>query len=373
MRFSDDSPFERSLGIFILLMGMVAVATVLLTLAAATEGSVYWRGQSLPGTYIAKNIFLNSTHVLFTYLLLSFNSEFRSVVKASFLKRRAWVFLAIVAVPAFALIGLAQSSGMAKEPILRWLVRGGSVLVYAHSSRQVFGLSLLFSRPVSDARQLKKERLFFNIFIFSQAVIMMLLDYKNPTALAFEPVLVLALFGLAVVIVLPVFRVHRQSGESLHRPIFLLRLLSYPFVHSSWLVIDAVLSCHGVEYLGITHRIFTRGKSNSPFIQWPLVLGILVISWTILHLPYFVPEAAVFFKMSMGQEKYAYFLAGLYTIVMMHYYLDGCIFRMSDPIVNKNINALFKHSPAPQRVEFVESSVQRAPRAEPFGENQTSA
>lgn len=176
--------------------------------------------------------------------------------------------------------------------------------------------------------------------MIAQVVVFVGIEMNNEIALRFRSLLELMLLLIASWIVYQAFRT--RGKDSLSRPIFLLRFLSYPFVQFGGLATLAVQSCHGIEYLGITQQTFARSGSRSVLLRWPLILAFLVLSYTIIHIPFELPTVAPKLRENLGSTTTGLLFSGLYVVKIMHYYLDSCIFRMSDPIVRKNIGPLFK-------------------------------
>lgn len=309
-------------------------------------------------------LFFNVTHIALAYwqfLALPEMKEWRKTRT----RRQIWevgtiTFLAgavpfagIMSVSYFGVKGLTQDIVVIGTLVITQYLRTQHI-VYQH-----MGLSLLYNVDAyespklteSDRTQLKRSELFerwgFHAFvlisccyflstyfssIFPESVRDTLADARKPLQL------VLILLALAI----PANAWLNRSTRKTEKPLFLSRLIFYPFV--DWVSPLAIRFFHGIEYLVIYCRMQAHSESRHSDIKRTILpMGLLVSVAVILGLLYFRHYPFDRFNMFKKRDFLVATLASLSLASgYVHFYFDRIMFQMKDPHTRRLIGPLIR-------------------------------
>ena len=127
-----------------------------------------------------------------------------------------------------------------------------------------------------------------------------------------------------------------------NKPIYLLRLLIFPFVAFSFAASCILTIMHGVEYVCVFNKMNSR--SNQPESNRMQVLITAVILLFIYGLLVFWVESKKSIlpngEVQIIEPTAQFFSILTIGLVYTHYYLDRIIFRMRDPVTRELVGPL---------------------------------
>lgn len=305
--------------------------------------------QSTIFVFLTGFLFMNITHVFFTFAMLIYIPEFRVLIfkkmksKAAFLIVPMFIMILFWSV-AKVFFKAPDLGGYAREPyeIISLLL---SSIFAIHSSAQVLGLSMLYNKnniskidpPHLEKHFLceKRERqLFFLLFI--ALVLRFIIPVFQKNGQEFKELSFFICLTLVSAIWINSF-FYPEIRHS-NKRFFLMSLFLFVFAFTSPLAFFGAQCLHGLEYGLLTKDIFKRAKVKWHFIGvfTIVIAGVLILFAT----------SAVYLHV-FSQESSFYPWLWLVTLIgaHLHYFLDSQIFKMSDPENRQHIGSLLIFSP----------------------------
>ena len=123
--------------------------------------------------------------------------------------------------------------------------------------------------------------------------------------------------------------------------IFLPRLLVYPLLPISIFAATALGAIHGMEYFFVSKRFLSSEKVFS-YRKFYSLGAILFIFMTILTLIYHRSGLLAVLNVQLPEPYSKAIWICLGALSFLHYWLDGQIFKMKDPLVRRYIAPAMK-------------------------------
>lgn len=290
-------------------------------------------------------ICFNFLHVILTFVGLLFLPEMRSWLRHQFSPSRFFFFGSVITIICY--IAVVRVPNIDSTALRGELVIGiYSLLVSLHNISQTKGLSLLLNRLVRSGlskdqiKQSEKvesfERITFNGMLASSLSFALLIAIR-PTAITSEIAILVSVFTgfLAIAIIANSFR-YPEAFRS-NKVYFLLGTLIYAFIPIMPLALLMNRALHGCEYVFLADRMASNSKVKWNRYSIALAVAIIVLAAIMRAFDTrFVPES---FHL-MPIQWIGPLISLTVALEYMHYYLDGIIFRFSDPAVRANIGPL---------------------------------
>lgn len=260
---------------------------------------------------VADLLFLNTIHLVFTYVLVTFSRKFAFRMNA--IKRKViWLKPAIFLLFASSFFVFTTKNQIdLNSKISFWIAL--TIPAY-HSLSQVMGLTIDFSNPKGPLRSKLRSLWKWGFLVFISAAILRFLDSEGIITQFFEAMCFVIFIGIFVLTMQSIGPLNRVNWIS---HLFSLRILLYPFVIISNLAGFAVLCLHGLEYLSVTiHQLSIDGdwktnKNRIPFIGLLLIM-VIFLTWA----------------SNVGTGAWNPVFAGtLRSCALLHYLFDGLLFR----------------------------------------------
>lgn len=288
--------------------------------------------------------FLNTTHVVFTFLMFLFLPEARTLLVGAVRRRARWPFVAAAFVLALMAFGYQRDANVFAldafwSRVVFALLLGIS---YQHILAQMFGFSMLYNtvsrnelgpEPEKVARLQGYERRCFQVLLW-------LVPTLNPFVQTWQNPIAHLLFplegALATGIVWNAWHLHKLRPSK--KFIYLCRLPFWLFA-GPYIFGDLIIrSLHGIEYLFITRQMLgASSKKRGPAFMTAFWFGSCVIYPMLFY-------SLIGSRGWLPHMGFWSFTPVLFAIVpfleYVHYYLDGIIFRFKDFEVRRLIGPL---------------------------------
>jgi hypothetical protein len=321
---------------------LVAGIALIFKNPVASETELIW-------SFITAYLFFDSTHVLFTFIFLFTLPEAKNLFRDSLKSRRTWIFTSLflcVFLPLFFVLKRHNFIGPWAVDILFTI----PLFLFArHSIRQIFGISMLYNVQAqyfldrSERERIasveKRERKLLGFFVAAW-VLYVFCKQTSLKVFHLESIpLYAALFLLGIF-----FCMLTQYRGVLWRnkKIYLVRLLLFPLAFFSPLGMMGVAAVHGTEYLFVVWNLI----SKSVIGRKRLLMSLLPITATLILAPRVLQDfsetdfyTAKFYENWSHLSKEIIFVVYM-TVQYLHYYVDGLLFRLKDPLVQKHMGPL---------------------------------
>lgn len=295
-------------------------------------------------TVVAKLFFLNNVHVYLSLSLLIFSPSLRTWFsekrKSEKLFATRWI---IVFGGCFALFawGLPFLKTQAIDPRLYAIVIAISTVVGIHHNySQTLGISLAYHRKFdrdsagdlerARVEKLEKaERLLWRISMALHGLLIFIFAVI-PKDRNIALILNAGMFVCAVGLILLALKLPRALAS---KQIFMFRYLLYPFVPFSFAAFIAILSVHGIEYLGLFQRMHRESVEIHRLNRRVMAAGIFVLVATLTTLTIFgrSTRGLWFTALLEDQPTLVLYLGSLALAAsFLHYHIDAQMFRMRD-------------------------------------------
>jgi hypothetical protein len=284
-------------------------------------------------------IFLNSVHTIFTAIMLFSFPEFQAWLKATLSSPKAIsLFLALSVIVYAAVVQMSQLSAWQVTLVFGTVV----ALKGIHNVAQFKGLSLLYnelhSAILSPAQKLKQkqvetvERRLLSTFVFNVflciGLIKLNLSYGSHlkwTMLGF------LLFHFSLIFLNALRYPQIRASNKLF---YLLSGVFFPLGMAFPLAVLMQRALHGIEY-GFLFAGLVKQSSLQKTLFWGLTTSAIILGWVFLLL-----TAKGWGPQDWATRYSGPLLAIGFIVEFSHYYLDGLIFKFSDPVVALHLKAL---------------------------------
>lgn len=313
--------------------------------------------RELSGThwdFVRNIIFLNTVHVLFSFILINRCSEVRTWIIGRQRKegRRFWTRLLLIQ-----FFFILLFAGIKISPELMTFLESNTVILLLasftvfglkihHNLSQMRGIAKLYDiepRLESAERWTKVKR----AQSFEQILLKMILvvAFFMSSVVYFQagrdrlPISVdswmsiqrIFIVALCLGIYINFFRYPRPWN--LNKFLYLARLWIIPLLYLSPSAVLALSSCHGVEYLCIFKTMKSRSENGTQWFSW-YVLLILSIGLLLLILPYRDMSILSYLTSGLGIARIGPIGLGMLlgvgvSLSYTHYFLDAILFRFS--------------------------------------------
>ncbi len=302
-------------------------------------------------------VFLTAAHATLTYLTLATLPEARELLLASFRSKRTWVVIALTLLVALPLLKFARQAGVLTVWSTFALLLFLKALWGQHAARQMYGISCIYNRNASlnlDSSAWSKitGRLRLEKIIFQ--LLTALIIIREVGVLFFHLNRLLWYEALSVAMLIPVFAILYlaltcRGKQWWNKKVYLCRLLLFPLAGISPIAILSADASHSTEYLFLTVKMFRRSKTaRKTLYLW--CIPILWISYAFFYLIYLnAPLARSIFGNyhTWPHNSLEAIVLRAFTADYLHYFLDGVIFRMKDPLVRTHIGPLLEEDSMP--------------------------
>lgn len=309
-------------------------------------------------------LFLNVTHIALAYWQFFDLPEMkewrktrskRQIVEVGTIAFLAGAipFAGIMSVSYFGINGPVRDIVVIGTLVLTQYLRNQHI-IYQH-----MGLSLLYnveayenpSLSETDRKQLKRsetlERFAFHAFVLIACCYFLATyfysifpDSVRETLRTSQKPLQISLIALVIFLIGNAWL--NRSTRKTAKPLFLSRLVFYPFV--DWVSPLAIRFFHGVEYLVIYRRMQAHSQARNPRSRRAfLPMGLLISLAVILGLLYFRHYPYDRFNMFKQRDLVIAILASLSLASgYVHFYFDRIMFQMKDPQTRRLIGPLIR-------------------------------
>ena len=320
--------------------------------------------------YLSSLIFLDSVHVVFTFVLMLSVPELRAWSKSKETKAKSgWLkglgpwarFFAIAA--ALGLIiwvlkvnpGTKTLTGMVSlflffellGPSHHTLAQMKSIsLTYNSSLRKKFKFSEEQAAMAGTCE--KMERLFFHGLLAGELIYWMpeLLktEFDIPQVASFQLVgACLALGSAVALIVNSLYFPHQDKSNKLA---FMARALLFPLKMLSIISGLSVRAAHGTEYF-VVYRKMVK-SSNVSKVKKSRIFWLTALASLIYLVPFTIMGHGLVYKVTgfqLPDRLLATALIGTFIVRFTHYYMDSVLFRMSDKATRQAVSPLLTAEP----------------------------
>jgi hypothetical protein len=286
-------------------------------------------------------VLLNNVHTYFTYMLILFTPEFRAIVVEKAAKKK-WLFkvLGVAALILAASIFKAYAIRFDKRIDVFFVLLLGTLISY-HAVAQTKGLSLLFNRlqmPLlseADMARVKRiektERILFVPLIYLPPMLLIVRTLFGGSSILFR---VAAGVMLLVTLAMIVNGLFYPRFPATSKKFFLLSLIFPACSSFSPLAVILVKCLHGLEYTFLSYAMLKRSAYRRSLF---LGLAALIFFALLLGCNFYVRS-----QNHLALDFLPSKMLGPLTVLavfseFLHYYLDSEIFRLSDPVVYKNL------------------------------------
>lgn len=287
----------------------------------------------------------NYLHVILTFVGLAALPEMRKWLRHQLSLPRFFFFGSVVAIVLY--IGAVRFVNIDKATVSGELLIGiYALLVSMHNISQTKGLSLLYNRLVKpsltaeEAQKAKRietfERIGFNamlVFNFAYILIRWLRPeyWKSDVFASFA-------FGIGLMAIVVISNsIRYPKAFRSNKVYFLSSTLIYAFIPVLPLASLMNRALHGCEYIFLADRMVDNSK-----VKWSrATLALTIVPLFLFAILYsfdwrFIPQVAQLIPRN--------WITPIISVVIwfeyLHYYLDGVMFRFSDPVVRANIGPL---------------------------------
>ncbi|MCY4512144.1 MAG: hypothetical protein OXB86_00485 [Bdellovibrionales bacterium] len=300
----------------------VSIIEILLNIQFAESEKAFPR-------FIANVIFLNSIHLGFTFFLIFEATPFLSWKKhlpKSMMSFHGKLVLLFVSFSIFQFF---------KHDMI-YNIGALLVLIYAtyHMIRQHLGISLILNNKYQFLNEKSKnltrsfDHIFFATLILITWVFISLTHFsylKNPIYIQCGYLLVIGLYIYMNYIFFGVKFLKNKTP-------FYLRLFIFPLLPVSFIAWMGWLSIHGMEYFFVTKQFFSFKKIRFFSLGFLLFIAIAFLCLISSH-----SGLPAVLDIDFPKPIRKTFWVTLGACQLLHYWIDGKIFRMKDPLIRKYI------------------------------------
>ncbi len=212
-----------------------------------------------------------------------------------------------------------------------------------HVFSQSYGILVIHNQNIGVLEEERKfERKVFDILMILIALNVVALIFYHSHQLsqaAYHKISVfhfVAFCGLALLL----FRIKNSDHQ---RNLFLLRIFLYPLSFLSGIAGLAIVGIHGLEYFFITKKIVLKSEEKIHISKHlPILLSVILIAGLYLINTQFGLLGLITNGVTPRGSWYKFVQTIAMSFTFAHYYLDGLIFRMKDPISRQFIGPLFR-------------------------------
>lgn len=335
-------------GIFLCLLGMEMIGGATL-LPELSRGDV---------TFISNYIFFNEAHAVLTLIFMYRLPAIRAWGKQYYGGSRRFLWrIALIFLTFFSLVFLEKSGLL--PPFWGFAVRT-FVIIFAfyHGVRQIQGLAVMYNQRIAGAlesseararfqKHRRTEKRLFSGLIWTTVVGAILSQsskgyFRHPLpAGSYEFFLKSSLLLCGVFIVLLFLNSWTAPGTNKsYKNFYLLRLLFIPFWPFYPMALLGRMSLHGIESLLIYDKIASVSAQGaaSPKSLFSASLYALAI---FMFLSFSANYTGALFDGKTAQDfPFDILLSACICVSLLHYYMEGALFKMENPISRKYIGPL---------------------------------
>ena len=317
-------------------INILAFSFLILSLVEVFFSIQFTEGQEAFPRFIANIVFFNALHLGITFFLIFETEAFlnwkKHTLKSTFSFHQKLIFL-------FICFWLFQF--FCKDMIYKI----GTLLIsfygFYHVIKQQLGISLSFNHKSSHLNKTSNnlirgfDHIFFNLLILISWVFISIEHFSFLRKSDYIIYVQCSFFSVVLIYIVINYIAFGRAffNEKLY---FFPRLLIYPLLPVSFLALIGWLSIHGMEYLFVTKNFISLKKKS--FKKTLFSFGFLF--FIIIALLSFVNQKAGFFALldiESPEPLNKIFWVTLGACQLLHYWVDGKIFRMKDPLVRKYI------------------------------------
>ncbi len=309
--------------------------------------------------FVYNLVFLNATHLIFPFVLLSTVPEFRqllaSKMRGKHSTRNRLILFSILSLILLMLViekgwifSFAQKN---TKSIFFWV---WILLPTIHGLRQSGGLGILYSRAIytnvstEDQRELtkftQKERKIL-LFLYISTLVALVVQGIQELEFHIPSLLIPILFTIPAVCAFCLFFEVKKARafDGTDKLQFSARMLFWPMAGYSWVAKLMIGIVHGHEYIALIHKMMFRSHPNvyCRLLRVASAYLAFILFYNIIEL----------MSANTGEqvEKFLSFYPPLLLITLLipilsisHYLVDGLIYRSGDDDVSKNILPLIQ-------------------------------
>lgn len=346
--FISTSLFESQLEKLNLAIPFIWIPLFILELFI--QPSLYNLGSDMFWNFVRNILFLNTIHVLLTYIMIFRSVEVRAWLKENRIFRKLGFMTSVVLVQLFFIaFFVVQKTSFPMGRILDYSLYAGILVSFVlfglkvhHSLSQVRFLARLYDTKSSqkmsglkDATLMtekaqKVEQKLFIILIASFFLIGSVWYAVAGEKLPFEyskiaKILSLILFIPCVGILVNFFRYPRPWN--INKFIYLLRLIAFPLFYITPITTLVMSSCHGMEYWCIYS---TTKKKSANGVQWMSVATwmLFVLAVGLLLTPYSKMPVLNWIFPDLSSFSSSVLIGVSVSFSFTHYYIDALLIKM---------------------------------------------
>lgn len=346
--FISDSLFESHLEKLNLAIPFIWIPLFIFELFI--QPGLYNLGSDMFWNFIRNILFLNTIHVLLTYIMIFRSVEVRAWIKENRIFRNLGFMTSVVFVQLFFIaFFVVQKTSFPMNKILDHSLYAGilvSFIVFGlkvhHSLSQVRYLARLYDTKCTpkmnglrDATQMTEkaqkieQRLFILLiafFFLIGSVWYALVGEKLPLEYSeIAKILSLILFIPCIGILINFFRYPRPWN--INKFIYLLRIIAFPLFYITPITTLVMSSCHGMEYWCI---FSTTKKKSANGVQW-MSIGtwmLLIVAVGLLLTPYSKMPVLNWLFPDLSAFSSSVLIGVSVSFSFTHYYIDALLIKM---------------------------------------------
>ena len=314
--------------------------------------------------FLVKIVFLNSSHVVLSLLILFYLPEGRAFLRKSNGYEAKLLGLASVCLVSFFsyFVFLPASPIVPKKYLLliySFLLEYWSV---AHFIFQTRGIALMYEGlggPKSyagaasqNSLSLIYEKSLYGLLVLVRCTAFLvfvprILEIPTPSLLSYiAPGTVTTLLGVSIVLLI-VFNHCKKGIPFANGPIFLARLFHSALAPISFVSTFSLQAVHGVESLFFTNYIFDKSEREKKAVPSIYIIAGTLLLVTLLVFPIFVSRilghtTAIEYD-GFGRSSHWWInvlIVGIFSLTAIHFYLDTRIYKMRKLSVRETIGKL---------------------------------
>ncbi len=357
-KFLNDSPFNKKLEVINLVLPILFIILTFIVpesnkLSATANFSIY---------LLSEFIFLNSIHVFFTITMLFFVPEFKKYIVdksksmgCSVLNNwLRYFFLVTLFFSLLRYLSHMEGNSQITLQFISFMALVVSMYATYHSLMQTVGLSLnQYSSVLKNNNSetikniIKHERMLSPLLMIFTIILLIAakLGSELTKGLLFFSLCAVLFFYISWIL-LKVYALDAQLFKL--KILFHSRYFLFIFAFLNSFTIAARAAVHGFEYFMVTKKIMSNTKisyTKKSFLVYVSLAS--VFAFVMLYFIY-VKFNHIFFN-NTAVVKYTFLDDFCYVFSMSlsltHFYIDSFIYKMSDPIVQKNQAVFFKNEP----------------------------
>jgi hypothetical protein len=321
--------------------------------------------------YLSSIIFLDSVHIVFTFVLMATLPEMREWSKSKETREKTGWFKGLGPLARFAVMGtiLGVIIWVIKvNPSTSTLFGMASVWLFFellgpshHTVSQMRGISFCYNSALrkkfkfSDEQKAmaskseKMEKLFFNMLLASELLywfpeIFRADKYIIPGIDSFQ--LIGASLAISAAVALVVNGLYFPSQDKSKKALFLTRGFLFPLKMLSIISALAIRATHGMEYLIVFRKMVRSSQISKPKKSRVfLIAGIVSAAYVI---PFTVMGYGFLYKMTgfqASERMIAAAVIGTFILRYTHFYMDSVMFKMSDSATRAAVAPLLAADP----------------------------